>query len=166
MEVKGLGGTPRPFQLAAVKYALHTKRVMLGDEMGLGKTIEALITIQAAEAFPALVVCPASVKLNWVREATIWLPARSVTWLEGSNGGGARFEVRVADRSRYIIGGQVLQSDLVVVNYDLLGRWLPVLQGREWRALILDEFHYVKNAKAQRSRLLPGPRQRAKSSQG
>ena len=59
LEVKGLGGTPRPFQLAAVKYALHTKRVMLGDEMGLGKTIEALITIQAAEAFPALVVCPA-----------------------------------------------------------------------------------------------------------
>jgi len=77
-EVEGLGGTLRPFQKAGVKYATDKLRIIIGDEMGLGKTIEALATIQSLDAYPALVLCPASLKLNWLREARKWLPGKTL----------------------------------------------------------------------------------------
>ncbi|MBQ1445977.1 MAG: DEAD/DEAH box helicase family protein, partial [Solobacterium sp.] len=61
----------RPYQTFGVKYILHQKKVMLGDEMGLGKTVEAIavMTNLAAEGMSRfLVVCPASVIVNWGRE--------------------------------------------------------------------------------------------------
>src|SRR5262249_30607123 len=74
LDVPGRGGTPKPFQRAGVAYLLERRRAFLADEQGLGKTVEALATLQAAEAFPAVVVCPANLKLNWRREAEAWLP--------------------------------------------------------------------------------------------
>ena len=73
-----LGGELAPFQWAAVHYALHARRCFLADEQGLGKTVEALATLEADGAFPALVVCPAALKLNWQRETEHWLAHRSV----------------------------------------------------------------------------------------
>ena len=74
LEVPGLGGELKPFQRAGVRYLLERRRAFLADEQGLGKTIEALATIEAAGAYPAVVVCPASLKLNWLRELERWLP--------------------------------------------------------------------------------------------
>src|SRR5260370_26480979 len=64
----GLHGTLMPFQTAGVVYALRQRRTFIADEQGLGKTIEALAAIESAEAYPAIIVCPASLKLNWLRE--------------------------------------------------------------------------------------------------
>ena len=52
----------------------------LADEQGLGKTVEALAALEADDAFPAIVVCPASLKLNWLRETERWLPHRTSPW--------------------------------------------------------------------------------------
>src|SRR5205807_6973399 len=68
LEVPGLGGELKPFQRAGVAYALARRRVLLADEQGLGKTIEAIAAIAADDAFPALVVCPAGLKLTWLAE--------------------------------------------------------------------------------------------------
>ena len=68
LHVAGLGGELKPFQRAGVSYLLERRRAFLADEQGLGKTIEALAAIEAAGAYPAVVVCPASLKLNWLRE--------------------------------------------------------------------------------------------------
>jgi hypothetical protein len=70
----GLGGELKPFQRAGVSYLLAQRRAFLADEQGLGKTIEALATLEADGAYPAIVVCPASLKLNWLRELERWLP--------------------------------------------------------------------------------------------
>src|SRR6185437_4097139 len=75
-----------PFQWAAVRYALEHRRCFLADEQGLGKTVEALATLEADDAFPAVVVCPASMKLTWAREAGRWLPHRSITIVNGRGG--------------------------------------------------------------------------------
>ena len=75
LEVPGLGGELKPFQRAGVSYLLAQRRAFLADEQGLGKTIEALATLEADGAYPAIVVCPASLKLNWMREIERWLPA-------------------------------------------------------------------------------------------
>ena len=56
-----------PFQLVGVSFALnHYGRALIGDEMGVGKTIEAIGAAYAyIEEWPVLVICPASIKLNW-----------------------------------------------------------------------------------------------------
>jgi hypothetical protein len=118
IEVAGLGGELRPFQKAGVQYALDTKRCFIADEMGLGKTIQALATIHAANAYPAIIVCPASLKLNWSREASKWIPGKSISVWNGKAGTAA---------------------DVIVINYDVLSKHLPALLEMHARAVIFDE---------------------------
>jgi superfamily II DNA or RNA helicase len=147
IEITGLGGELLPFQRAGAAYAIRNRRVLIGDEMGLGKTVQSLAVLQALDAFPALVVCPASLKLNWKREAEKWLPGRRVEVL--SNG----------DACDYL-------ADVFIINYDILAAgWKNkkmrgvklsghtlALQVLGLKALVLDESHYVKSRDAQRTR--------------
>ena len=64
---------PYPFQAAGVEYLLKAKRSFLADDMGLGKTAQALLASFIAEAHPTLIVCPASLRLNWDVEIKKWL---------------------------------------------------------------------------------------------
>jgi SWI/SNF-related matrix-associated actin-dependent regulator 1 of chromatin subfamily A len=134
MPATELGGELKPFQRAGVSYLLSQRRAFLADEQGLGKTIEALATLQAADAFPAIVVCPASLKLNWLRELERWLPGRTAQLLSGS---GRRAPAQPAD--------------VTVVNYDILGARLDQLRRLGPRAVVLDESHYCKNPAAKRT---------------
>jgi SNF2 family DNA or RNA helicase len=88
LEIDELGGELRPFQRAAVAYALAWRRTFVADEQGLGKTIEALAALQADGAFPAAVVCPASMTLEWQRECERWIPQRSVAVVHGRDADG------------------------------------------------------------------------------
>jgi SWI/SNF-related matrix-associated actin-dependent regulator of chromatin subfamily A-like protein 1 len=128
-----LGGELAPFQWAGVRYALDARRCFLADEQGLGKTVEALATLEAAGAFPALVVCPASLKLNWQREAAHWLPHRSVALLEGRGAGSAP------------------AADITILNYEIVAGRREALGRARPRALVVDESHYVKNPQAKRT---------------
>jgi len=141
LDVCGLGGELKPFQRAGVSYLLAQRRAFLADEQGLGKTIEALATLEADSAYPAVVVCPASLKLNWLRELERWLPDRSVQALVGTGPTGP-----TAGPS-WIAAG----AEITVVNYDILAARLTELQSLEPRALVLDESHYCKNAAAKRT---------------
>jgi superfamily II DNA or RNA helicase len=153
VEVAGLGGTLMPFQRAGVAYAVRAKRCIIADEMGLGKTVQALAAIHHACSYPALVICPASLKLNWQREASRWLPGKvaAVLTLEHYD--------------------WALRADVTVLNYDVLARHarscrfpkedpeptckgcalLLALRARGYKALVVDEMHYVKNFKANRT---------------
>jgi SWI/SNF-related matrix-associated actin-dependent regulator 1 of chromatin subfamily A len=136
LRVPGLGGELKPFQRAGVSYLLERRRAFLADEQGLGKTIEALATVEASGAYPAVVVCPASLKLNWLRELERWLPGRSASALRG-NGSAA--------------GAAEPLADITVVNYEIVAARLPELCALRPRALVLDESHYCKNATAKRT---------------
>ena len=59
---------PYEYQREGIAYALEKKRCIMGDEMGLGKTVQAIGVVAATQAYPALVICPASLKVNWQRE--------------------------------------------------------------------------------------------------
>lgn len=128
-----LGGTLEPFQWAGVRYVLNARRAFLADEQGLGKTVEALAALEADGAFPAVVVCPASLKLNWERETARWLPHRSVAVVEG----------RVAVPPT---------ADILILNYEIVATQRETLARRRPRALVLDESHYCKNPQAKRTR--------------
>jgi SWI/SNF-related matrix-associated actin-dependent regulator of chromatin subfamily A-like protein 1 len=139
LHVTGLGGELKSFQRAGVSYLLERRRAFLADEQGLGKTIEALAAIEAAGAYPAVVVCPASLKLNWQRELARWLAQRTVRALSGNGGG----------RSGAV--GHDEPADVTIVNYDIVAARLDELCALGPAALVLDESHYCKNAAAKRT---------------
>jgi SWI/SNF-related matrix-associated actin-dependent regulator 1 of chromatin subfamily A len=139
LEVDSLGGVLRPFQRAGVAYALRQRRTFIADEQGLGKTVQALAALELDDAYPAVVVCPASIKLNWQREAGIWLPHRRVTVVSGRS---LSREQRAAVRD----------AEIVILNYEILEPHLELLAERELRAAIFDESHYAKQPRARRTR--------------
>jgi SWI/SNF-related matrix-associated actin-dependent regulator of chromatin subfamily A-like protein 1 len=139
LEDLGLGGELHPFQRAGVRYALERRRTFIADEQGLGKTVQALATLEADRAFPAVVICPASMKLTWERESRHWLPHRSVAVLDGRTG-----STWTAEAER---------AEIVVLNYDILEAHAHRLEARYPKALILDESHYVKNPGARRTKV-------------
>jgi SNF2 family DNA or RNA helicase len=134
VEVPELHGELMPFQAAGVQYALRRRRAFIADEQGLGKTVQALATVELDDAFPAVIACPASLKLNWQREALRWLPHRSVAVVSGKRA------VDVGD------------ADFIIVNYDILDAHREGLAALSPGALILDESHYCKNPRAQRTK--------------
>jgi hypothetical protein len=153
LELPGLGGELKPFQRAGVKYLLSQRRAFLADEQGLGKTIEALAAIEADDAYPAVVVCPASLKLNWLREIERWLPHRSARALSGTGAGTSAPEIpRDGESSRRKAPPSgVSSADITVVNYDILAARERELGRLSPRALVLDESHYCKNGAAKRT---------------
>ncbi len=141
--VKGLGTVHpdtgatlalRPFQKAGIRYALDTRRAFIADEMGLGKTVQALATVQAGGTYPALVVCPASLKHNWQREVRMWLPGKTTHIVDNKVG--------------------VKNADVVIINYDILSKQQDALKAVGFQALIFDESHYAKNHTAARTKAL------------
>jgi len=142
------GLTPFGFQRAAIAYAQPRKRVLFGHEMGLGKSIMAALWINLfPEVERVLVVCPASLKRNWMRELERWLVRPTM--------------IGIAD-SKY---SQVIpRSPIVIINYELLSRKIDTgqtilkdgkikkvydhvlresLRGK-WDMLIVDEAHRAK----------------------
>jgi SNF2 family DNA or RNA helicase len=115
---------------------MATNGVLIGDEMGLGKSIEALGIVNAVPAITSvLIICPATPKLNWLKEARKWL-VRPLT-------------VGVAN-------GAFPATDVVIMNYEQLPKFRAAIDAREWHLLIGDEIHYCKNPKAQRTKLVLG----------
>ncbi len=127
-----LGGELAPFQWAGVRYALDARAAFLADEQGLGKTVEALATLEADGAYPAVIVCPASMKLGWEREARRWLPHRSIAVVQG------RAPVPPA-------------GEITILNYEIVAAHRVALARRGPRALVVDESHYCKNPHAKRT---------------
>jgi hypothetical protein len=139
LDQPSLAGELRPFQRAAVRYALRQRRTFLADEQGLGKTVEALAALEADSAYPAVVVCPASLKLTWEREAANWLPHRTTAVLNGRSGDGW-------ERAR------AAQADIVILNYDIVDGHVESLGRLEPRAAVFDESHYCKEPRAKRTK--------------
>ncbi|MCU1601637.1 MAG: helicase [Frankiales bacterium] len=124
-----------PHQSQVVEAAAEGHRTfLLADEPGLGKTAQALLAAKAADAFPLLAVVPNVVKTNWAREAGIWTPHHPATVIHGDGDEIDAF------------------SDIVIVNYEVLDRHVGWLGKLGFRAMVVDEAHFIKNKSSQRSR--------------
>ena len=130
----GLELMPHQAQVVAAAAEGH-RTFLLADEPGLGKTAQALLAAQAADAYPLLVVVPNVVKTNWAREAALWTPGHRATVIHGDG----------EDIDAF--------ADIFVVNYEILDRhvgWLGSL-GLNLQGMVVDEAHFIKNKKSQRS---------------
>jgi SNF2 family DNA or RNA helicase len=98
----------RPYQEEGVLWMLkHNIHFLLGDEMGLGKSVELATYLFFKQTFPTLIICQASLKLNWEKEIGIWTKKKCLV-LEGLN--------------PYPIEGLLNEFPVVIINYDILGR--------------------------------------------
>ena len=148
-----LNATLRQYQIFGAKYALHQENVLLGDEMGLGKTIMAIASMASVAAKVSnahfLVVCPASVLINWCREIEKH-SALKAHLLHASKG---KIDVDVWQQNG---GVAVTNYESLDELYDNMDRDLHI------EMLVVDEAHYIKNPKAQRTKYLMKIRDKAK----
>lgn len=135
------------YQKAGILYAQGRKSCLIADEMGLGKTIQAIGLINSLpqdHARRILVVCPASLKLNWRNELRKWLvERRQITVVNGG-----KFTPPTTET-----------PGVWILNYDILGKHPWVYDGM-WDLVIFDESHYLKNPKAQRTKAAFGWKER------
>ncbi len=132
--VEGIQGELLPYQRAGVSYAANARRSFIADEMGLGKTIQAISTVEyVMDSYPAVVVCPPSLVLNWAAEWNKWFPDRKVATVTNRKD--------FPDKGSYHV---------VVVGYSNISHWEKKLIGH--RSYIFDESHYCKTPAAQRTK--------------
>lgn len=156
---------PYEYQKEGIAYALQKKRCIMGDEPGLGKTAQAIGTLTASGAFPALVICPASLKVNWQREFKRFGGIDSVI-LNDSN----RAVWQNILRMKRMDGKPMAQ--VVITNYESLKKYFVRRHIRQerftlrsvvfderinlFRSIIIDESHKCKSSSTQQSKYVQG----------
>ena len=136
-----VGMSYMPFQRAGIEYIINNtdRGTLLADEMGLGKTIQVLGAINVKQYNNILVICPATLRLNWKFEAEKWLVNS--------------YQYHVVSKNLSI----PKESNFVIVNFEMLkGKVLASIMSRQWDLLVIDEAHYLKNPKAKRTKSVFG----------
>lgn len=145
---------PYPYQLEGIEYGMNHRRLIIGDEPGLGKTLQSIGIVNAACAFPCLVICPSSLKINWQREWHKFTDKSAI----------------VLDNATRTTWGYLLSMGMhqvAITNYESLRKffvWDVKTEGtfklkdvvfcpqiNIFRSIIIDESHRVKDASAQQT---------------
>lgn len=121
----------RPYQIEGAKaIRKFNGNALLADEMGLGKTLQVLYYCYKMKRMrPVVVVCPASLKYNWQREAQVHLGMTA----------------RVLSGTKPMKGKPVDEHPFIVINYDILKDWTQWIIDMEPECLVLDECQRIKN---------------------
>jgi SWI/SNF-related matrix-associated actin-dependent regulator 1 of chromatin subfamily A len=131
---------PLEHQKEAVQKLVENKKFILADDMGLGKTTSTIIAALEADSKKVLIICPATLKINWKREIENY-----------------------SDKSIYIAEGKNFSTDadFVIINYDIIKNFHDPKKKDDSEILkanfdlvIVDEAHYIKNGQAQRTKLI------------
>ncbi|KAL3656112.1 hypothetical protein CASFOL_000508 [Castilleja foliolosa] len=142
-----------PFQRDGVRFVLqHGARVLLADEMGLGKTLQAIaVSSCIREAWPVLVLTPSSLRLHWASTIQQWLdiaPSDILVVLSqqsGSNRGG--FNIVPSNTK----GPVNLDGIFNIISYDIVPKLQDILLASNFKVVIADESHFLKNGQAKRT---------------
>ena len=147
---------PYPYQREGILYGLDRKRLIIGDEPGLGKTLQSIGIVDTAGAYPCLVICPSSLKINWQREAEKFTDAKALVLTDA-----------VRTTWPYLLQMQMYQY--AICNYESLRKYFVwdikapfggsfrlkdvvfCPQIRMFRSVIIDESHRVKDPSAQQT---------------
>ena len=131
---------PLEHQKEAIQKLVENKKFILADDMGLGKTTSTIIAALEASSKKVLIICPATLKINWKREIENY-----------------------SDKSIYIAEGKNFSTDadFVIINYDIIKNFHDPKKKDDSEILkanfdlvIVDEAHYIKNGQAQRTKLI------------
>ena len=131
---------PLNHQKEAIEKLLKNNRFILADDMGLGKTTSVVISSLETEVKKILVICPASLKINWMREFQLYTDK----------------EIFICEGKKYST-----ESDIVIMNYDIVKNFYdtkspetsPIIQSN-FDLIVIDEAHYISNTTAIRTKLI------------
>jgi SNF2 family DNA or RNA helicase len=169
----GLFGNLLPFQRAGVAFMATAGSALNADEMGLGKTVQGIGVLEALgdSAYPALVVCPNSMKLPWQEEYgkngeliggfKKWAPGRRTSVVTGS----------LAKRREAIARVAAGEADVAIINWEGLKSFSALayfygialtdkekeekeLNAIPWKTIIADEVHRAKDPHTMQTRAL------------
>ena len=130
---------PLDHQKEAIQKLVENKKFILADDMGLGKTTSTIIAALETGAKKVLIICPASLKINWQREIENY-----------------------SQRTTSIIEGKKWDdADFVIINYDIIKNFhddkkkdVSTIVNSKFDLVIVDEAHYIQNSQAQRTKLI------------
>ncbi|XP_022972165.1 SWI/SNF-related matrix-associated actin-dependent regulator of chromatin subfamily A-like protein 1 isoform X6 [Cucurbita maxima] len=142
-----------PFQREGVGFILqHGGRALLADEMGLGKTLQAIaVAACIRESWPVLILAPSSLRLHWAAMIQQWLKIPSsdihvvLSQNCGSNKGG--FTILSSSTKSTIH----LDGLFNIISYDAVQKLQNILMASDFKVVIADESHFMKNAQAKRT---------------
>lgn len=150
---------PYPYQLKGIARGLELKRFMNCDEPGLGKTLQSIATINIASAFPCLVICPSSLKINWMREWEKFTDKKAMILTD-----------KVRDTWTFFF--QTGMHQVFIVNYEALKKYFVqrIKKSEGWtlrdvefrnsinlfKSVIIDESHRCKSASTQQAKFCKG----------
>lgn len=144
---------PYPYQLDGIAFGLKHRRILIGDEPGLGKTLQSIGIVDTAGAYPALVICPSSLKINWQREFEKFTDKKALI-------------LDNATRTAWPYFLQMGMFNVAIVNYESLRKYFVWDTGgkdfrlkdvvfndaiKVFRSVIIDESHRVKDPSAQQT---------------
>ena len=169
-----------PFQRAGVQFLTFAKQAMLTDEMGTGKTPQTIFTLanivrNGENPFPALVVCPNNMVLTWEKEINRWWPGLKVNVVKG--GIGWRRKMIEEPAHVYVINFEGVRSHSKLASYGSIRlrrcyecdpnmpsdashqpsrceTHAKELNHKEWRSIIVDEAHRMKDPRSKQSRAI------------
>ena len=166
-----------PHQRAGVKFLATARRALLADEPGLGKTAQAIralkeLQAQGNDVFPALIVCPNTLKKNWKREFERWWPGVDVEVIKGS--ATQRRKIFENDADVFVINWESLRTHSRLAGYgsialakckDCGGHDEKVSENRcevhrrelnviDFKSVVADEIHRSKEPKSKQTRAL------------
>lgn len=156
---------PYEYQKEGIAYALQKKRCIMGDEPGLGKTAQAIGVLTISKALPALVICPASLKVNWQRELKKFGGLNAVILNDDNRSTWQRFWDLKRQDGRPC-------AEVFITNYESLRKFFVTKVRRDgrftlksvdfderislFRTVIIDESHKCKTSSTQQSKFVQG----------
>ncbi|XP_075656340.1 uncharacterized protein LOC142626404 isoform X1 [Castanea sativa] len=142
-----------PFQRDGVRFVLqHGGRVLLADEMGLGKTLQAIaVSACIRDSWPVLILAPSSLRLHWASTIQQWLniPPSDILVVLSQCGGSNRAGYTIVSSSTK--GCIRLDGLFNIISYDVVPKLQNLLMASEFKVVIADESHFLKNAQAKRT---------------
>ncbi|MBQ7462453.1 MAG: DEAD/DEAH box helicase [Bacteroidaceae bacterium] len=145
---------PYPYQMDGIRFGLEKRRIFIGDEPGLGKTLQSIGIINTANAYPCLVICPSSLKINWQREFERFTDKKAIV-----------LDNNTRTTWPYLL--QMKMHHVAIVNYESLRKFFvwDIKGGKSFRlkdvvfcpqikmfkSIIIDESHRVKDPSAQQT---------------
>ncbi|KAK0042721.1 SWI/SNF-related matrix-associated actin-dependent regulator of chromatin subfamily A member 5-like [Biomphalaria glabrata] len=148
------GGEMRDYQIRGLNWmiSLYENGIngILADEMGLGKTLQTISLLGYMKHYrnipsPHLVICPKSTLANWEAEVQRWVPSLRAVCLIGDQ------EKRAAFIRDVLVPGE---WDVCITSYEMCIREKSVMKKFNWRYIVIDEAHRIKNEKSKLSEIV------------
>uniref|UniRef100_A0A8C6J6H1 DNA helicase n=1 Tax=Melopsittacus undulatus TaxID=13146 RepID=A0A8C6J6H1_MELUD len=144
----------REYQLEGMNWLLfnwyNRKNCILADEMGLGKTIQSITFL--SEIFlmgihgPFLIIAPLSTITNWEREFRTWTEMNAIVY-HGSQISRQmiqQYEMVYRDTQGNPLPG-IFKFQVVITTFEMILADCPELKKIQWRCVVIDEAHRLKN---------------------